>query len=205
MSKRKIEPEAVSNAKKQQTSSPIPPTESKPPFDYNGADDEEKLITKQINGKLAVLADQEAYLKRELFIRVDYRANNTYITGTCSSDLRLKELKLQLLGLPPGDFSWTAVAGMFSHLSSTGRRNLLRSISEQIDDRIVFIGGIHSAVMEMFAELQKITGSSHIGSTLRVNQTRWLNISFEYAHSWELHSDYVGFAHVVTNVLKLFH
>ena len=206
MSKRKSEPGMDSGAKKQQIVDPIPPLKPRRRFDYDGADDEERLITEQINGKLAILADQENYLTRKMPHTIKYDRQDYYISVECLL-IHLPPLKMELLGLPPNEYAWSTVVGLFANLSVAGRHALLRSISEQVENRIVFIGPMHSAVLDMWTALEKMHPDPLVTSRLKLKKRLDFAVHLVYNQNQilSLSDDYVSFAQVATSTFKQFY
>jgi hypothetical protein len=138
-------------------------------FLYKTNDDARMQLVKQINDKLNVLDDQEAYLRRRVPFNVWLEGN--YIKIECTS-FHVRPLQLQLLSLPPAPYTWASIAELFLSLSPTVKTELLTSISKQVNDRVTELGSMQSAVSDMEAEFNRLTPDWKSNSSVPVDLTK---------------------------------
>jgi len=150
MSKRKEDAHQEKPAAKKQTQETYI---NKRRFLYKTNDEARKQLVTQINDKLNVLDDQEAYLRRRVPFNVWLEGSYIKIEWT---SLDLKPLQLQLLSLPPASYTWGNIAELFLSLSDTVKTELLVSISKQVNDRVTELSSMQSAVREMEAEFNRL-------------------------------------------------
>lgn len=162
MSKRKATSEA-----EQQPSAKVHIAESDAKFPCKALDEEEAGLIRRINGHIAVLEDQEKALAFYHPCRVRFRKTRTshYTTPRFDPEqiavdfdhLELPLFEFKIAALPPQHYTWSELATTISVLTKSGRLDLLKHIYQQIEDRIVMLGPLHKACIEVQKVLEVLS------------------------------------------------
>lgn len=137
--------------------------------------EDEYFLVKQINGCMAVIAEQYDCLTTvfpyKIVVERPASFNSRRVLNISKGHLRFQRPTtpfISLLGMTQKRYNWEDISKLLSHLSGEDRSKELSSIRQQLEEWEVRLGALQSAYRAIMVQLSRIGGPDWNGENVSV-------------------------------------